>query len=88
MLHLLIAQKVPNIDEEWETFKNHLREAIKKAAVVKVDKKRAQTFVDQLREFFASPKGEANNRIRRKKSHVTLYVCLSRSIARTFHYRF
>ncbi len=26
--------------------------------------------------FIASPKGEANNRIRRKKSHVTLSVCM------------
>ncbi len=28
-------------------------------------------------KFIASPKGEANNRIRRKKSHVTLSVCVS-----------
>jgi hypothetical protein len=27
--------------------------------------------------IIASPKGEANNRIRRKKIHVTLSVCLS-----------
>jgi hypothetical protein len=53
VLHLLIAQKVPNnIDEEWQTFRNHLREAIKKAARVEVDRKRAQTFVNQLRKEF------------------------------------
>ncbi len=52
VLHLLIAQKVPNIDDEWKTFKNHLRDAIKKAAAVEVDKKRAQTFVNQLRKEF------------------------------------
>ena len=27
-------------------------------------------------QIIASPKGEANNRIRRKKTHVTLSVCL------------
>jgi hypothetical protein len=52
VLHLLIARKVPNIDEEWQSFRNHLRDAIKKASAVKVDKKRAQTFVDQLRKVF------------------------------------
>jgi hypothetical protein len=52
MLHLLIAQTVPNIDDEWQTFKNHLRYAIKKAAAVEVDKEKAQTFVNQLRKEF------------------------------------
>jgi hypothetical protein len=52
VLHLLIAQKFPNLDEEWQTFRNHLRYAIKKAAAVEVDKERAQTFVDQLRKEF------------------------------------
>ncbi len=52
VLHLLIAQTVPNLDEEWKTFKKHLRDAIKKAAAVEVDKERAQTFVDQLRKEF------------------------------------
>jgi hypothetical protein len=52
VLHLLIAQKVPNIDNEWESFKNHLRNAIKKAVAVEVDKERAQKFVDQLRKEF------------------------------------
>jgi hypothetical protein len=52
VLHLLIAQKVPNLDEEWKSFKNRLRDAIKKAAAVEVDKERAQTFVDQLRKEF------------------------------------
>jgi hypothetical protein len=52
VLHLLIAQKVPNVDEEWQTFRKHLRDAIKKAAAVEVDKEKAQTFVDHLRKEF------------------------------------
>ncbi len=52
VLHFLIAQKVPNIDEEWQSFRKHLRDAINKAAAVEVDKERAQTFVDQLRKEF------------------------------------
>ncbi len=52
VLHLLIAEKVPNIDEERKTFKNHFRDAIKKAAAgaMAVNSKRAQTFVNQLRK--------------------------------------
>jgi hypothetical protein len=53
MLHLLIAQTVPNIDDEWQTFKNHLRYGIEKAAAVEVDKEKAQTFVNQLRKEFS-----------------------------------
>jgi hypothetical protein len=52
VLHLLIAQKVPNVDDEWETFKSCLRNAIYKAAAFEVDKQRAQTFVDDLRKEF------------------------------------
>ncbi len=52
VLHLLIAQKFPNIDEQWQTFRNYLRDAINKAAAVEVDKERAQTFVDHLRKEF------------------------------------
>ncbi|EFX68082.1 hypothetical protein DAPPUDRAFT_114845 [Daphnia pulex] len=52
MLHLLIAQKVPNLDEEWQTFRSHLRDAINKAAAVNVNKEKAQTFVDHLRKEF------------------------------------
>jgi ribosomal protein L12E/L44/L45/RPP1/RPP2 len=53
VLHRLIAQKVPTVKDEWKDFKNHLSQAIKKAAAVQVDSGRAQAFVDQLRkEFF------------------------------------
>ncbi|XP_046439459.1 uncharacterized protein LOC124190679 [Daphnia pulex] len=52
VLHLLIAQKVPHVDEQWRSFKNRLRDAISKAAAVEVDKEKAQTFVDHLRKEF------------------------------------
>jgi hypothetical protein len=55
VLHQLIAEKifiVVNVDDEWRSFINHLRQSIAKAAAVQVDKGRAQTFVDQLRKEF------------------------------------
>jgi hypothetical protein len=54
VLTQLIAEKVPNVDEEWIHFINHLEQAIKNSAManMRVDKDRAQTFVDQLRNEF------------------------------------
>ncbi|XP_046636048.1 uncharacterized protein LOC124314746 [Daphnia pulicaria] len=53
VLQRLIAQQVPNGDSEWHKFKNDLRRAIDKAAIIEVKERRAQTFVNQLRkEFF------------------------------------
>ena len=52
VLHRLIAEKIVNVDGEWRSFINHLRQSITKAAAVRVDKGRAQTFVVQLRKEF------------------------------------
>ena len=52
VLHRLIAKKIVNVDNEWQSFINHLKQSITKAAAVEVDKGRAQTFVDQLRKEF------------------------------------
>ncbi len=48
-----------------------------------------KVFAD-VRIIIASPKGEANNRIRRKKKAMSLclYVCMSRSITQVFYDRF
>jgi hypothetical protein len=52
VLHRLIALKVPSkVDDEWQIFKNRLRQAIKRAALaIEVDIERAQTY--QLRTEF------------------------------------
>jgi hypothetical protein len=49
VLYQLIAEKVPNVDEEWINFINHKEQAIKNSALatMNADKDRAQTFVDQ-----------------------------------------
>ncbi len=52
VLHRLIAEKVTNVDDEWQSFKKHLGQAIEKAAKVEIDIGKAQTFVDQLRKEF------------------------------------
>ena len=52
VLHLLIAEKIVNFDDEWRSFIKQLRQSITKAAAVRVDKGRAQTFVVQLRKEF------------------------------------
>jgi hypothetical protein len=52
VLHRLIAEKIVNVDDEWQSFINHLTQSITKAAAVEVEKGRAQTFVDQLRKEF------------------------------------
>ena len=54
VLNRLIAEKVPNVDEEWIHFINHLEQAIQNAALatMNVDKDRAQTFVSELRNEF------------------------------------
>ena len=54
VLYQLIAEMVPNVDEEWINFTNHLEQAIKNSALatMNADKDRAQTFVDQLRKEF------------------------------------
>jgi hypothetical protein len=52
VLHRLIAEKIVNVNDEWRSFNNQLRESIEKAAAVQGDKGRAQTFVDQLRKEF------------------------------------
>jgi hypothetical protein len=54
VLNRLIAEKVPNVDEEWIHFINHLEQAIQNAALAttNVEKDRAQTFVSELRNEF------------------------------------
>jgi hypothetical protein len=52
VLHRLIAEKIVNVDDEWQSFRNHLTQSIAKAATVQVNQGRAQTFVDQLRKEF------------------------------------
>nr|CAH0113459.1 unnamed protein product [Daphnia galeata] len=52
VLHRLIAKKIVNVDDEWQSFINHLTQSITHAAAVKVERRRAQTFVDQLRKEF------------------------------------
>jgi hypothetical protein len=52
VLHRLIAEKIVNVDDEWQSFINQLRQSITQAAAVEVDRRRAQTFVDQLRKEF------------------------------------
>ncbi len=54
VLNRLIAEKVPNVDEEWIHFINHLEQAIQNAALatMNVEKDRAQTFVSELRNEF------------------------------------
>ena len=52
VLHRLIAEKIVNVDDEWQCFINHLRQSITQAAAVQVEKGRAQTFIDQLRKEF------------------------------------
>jgi hypothetical protein len=54
MLYRLVAEKVPNVDEEWINFINRLKQAIQNAALatMNVDKNRAQTFVSELRNEF------------------------------------
>jgi hypothetical protein len=53
-LQRLIAQKVPSkVDDEWQSFKNRLRQAIERAALaIEVNFGRAQAFADQLRTEF------------------------------------
>ena len=54
LLNRLIAEKVPNVVEEWINFINHLEQAIQNAALatMNVEKDRAQTFVSELRNEF------------------------------------
>jgi hypothetical protein len=52
VLHRLIAEKIVNVDDEWQSFINHLRRSIAKVAAIKVNQGRAQNFVDQLRKEF------------------------------------
>jgi hypothetical protein len=52
VLHRLIAEKIVNVDDERQSFINHLRQSIVKVAAIEFDKGRAQTFVDQLRKEF------------------------------------
>ncbi len=54
VLHRLIVQNVPNVEEEWQNFITNLKQAIKKAALAKsnVESGKAQNFVNQLRNEF------------------------------------
>lgn len=62
VLQQLISQKVPSVEEEWQSFLSQMKHAIEKAALatLEVDCAIAQNFVDQLRNDFL--KGRPNLR--------------------------